>query len=135
MTSACRLAALAVVVAFLFFLPSCNRPVKNLGPQYIMLTYNNGNCQQNGGAVAEIGTQDAVIFQGAAAISQFNIQFQSCPFASTACPVNSPNGSSVNVGQPQPNAGGNYFPYTSVTIGGQQCNNGPQMGIRVKGGP
>jgi len=106
-----------------------------MGPQYIMLTYNNGTCQQNGQAVVEVSTADTVIYQGAAAISQFNIQFQSCPFASTACPVNSPNGTSVNVGQPQPNAGGNYYGYTSVTIGNQPCTNGPQMGIRVRGGP
>ena len=103
-----------------------------MGPQYIMLTYNNGNCQQNGAAVAEVDAQNAVIYQGAAAISQFNIQFQSCPFASTACPVNSPNGSSINVGQPVPNAAGNYFGYTSVTIGGQQCNNVQSMGVRIK---
>jgi hypothetical protein len=139
MTSGRRLLALAVVTGFLLFLPGCHRGQgdggKSLGPQYIMLTYNNGSCQQNGAAVAEVDNANDVIYQGAASISQFQINFASCPFASANCPVNSPNGTSVNVGRTLPNASGNYFQYTSVTIGGQQCTNGPQMGIRVKGGP
>src|SRR5512144_3138313 len=50
MTSGRRLMALAVAAGFLVLLPSCHRGgPKGTGPQYIMLTYNNGTCQQNGG--------------------------------------------------------------------------------------
>ena len=68
-----KLVSLAVLAGLLVFLPSCHRHGgQSVGPQYIMLTYNNGNCQQNGGAVAEVDTANNVIYQGAAAISQFN---------------------------------------------------------------
>ena len=103
-----------------------------------MLTYNNGNCQQNGSSgVIDVPTGQNVIYQGAAALSQFNIQFAggNCPFASSSCPVNSPNGTPINVGQANANAVGNTYYYSSMTIDNHQCTDGGAMGLRVKGGP
>jgi len=101
-----------------------------------MLTYNNGNCQQNGSTgVIDVPSGQNVIYQGASALSQFNVGFSTCPFASGNCPVNSPNGTPMNVGQPTGSAVGNTYSYTGLTINNQTCTNGGQMGVRIKPGP
>jgi len=126
---------LAVAVASVVLLPSCQRKPVAQGPFYIMLTWNGGACQQNGSpGVIEVPYDENVIFQGAAVLSQFQVQFPngSCPFAS--CPVNSPNGNAVNVGKPNPNAGGNTYNYSGMMIDNQQCNPAP-TGMRIKPGP
>ena len=133
MTQCRRLIVLAVVAGFLVFLPSCKHNPTAVGPFYVMLTYNNGSCQQNGSSgVIDVPSNENVIFQGGAALTQFQIQFQSCPFASTACPVNSPNGNSYNAGTPSSGAVGNTYNYTSMTINNQQCNMPGPMGMRIK---
>jgi hypothetical protein len=140
MSSVRRLFALAVMASILAVLPGChsNPTGQQQGPQYIMLTYNNGNCQQNGSSgVIDIWSSQSVIYQGASALNQFNIQFSgtSCPFAASNCPVNSPNGNAINVGQPTGSAVNNTFYYSSITINNQTCNGVGSMGVRVKPGP
>lgn len=137
MTSVRTLLALAVVTGLLILLPGCHKPVGQQGPQYIMLTYNGGNCQQNGSTgVIDIWSNQAVIYQGASALNSFQIQFAGdCPFATGNCPVSSPNGNPINVGQPNGNAVNNTFYYSSMMINAQQCTDGGAMGLRVKGGP
>src|SRR5579872_1249333 len=102
MPSVRRLSALALVAGLLIFVSNCRStpsPPTALGPFYIMLTYNNGNCQQNGSTgMIDIPSDQNVIYQGATALTQFSVQFSICPFASGNCPVNSPNGSPMNVG-------------------------------------
>jgi hypothetical protein len=93
--------ALAVLAAFLVGLTSCQH-VRAAQPvtQYISLNYNNGSCQQNGSSgVIDIVQNQPVVFKGTTSLNQFQAQFTTCPFSS--CPVNSPNGSPVNMG-PQP---------------------------------
>jgi hypothetical protein len=131
MTSCRRLIALAVVAGFLVFLPGCHRtPPTTAGPLYIMLTYNNGTCQQNGSTgVVDVAPGQSAIYQGAAALAEFQVQFTACPF--TSCPINSPNGTSVNAGPPVANAAGNTYYYSAMTINNQQCNNIGPLGLRV----
>ena len=94
-------AALAVLAAVLFFLPGCHRTPKDPGPLYIMLMFNGGACEQNGSTdVIEVPPDRAVIYQTAAELTDFEVRFTACPFSS--CPVSSPHGRSVNVGQPNP---------------------------------
>lgn len=137
MTSRCSGLALVVVVSFLVFLPGCHHDIdhsKQLGPLQISLSYNNGSCQQNGSSgIIDVFQNQAVTFQGATALSQFQVQFTTCPFR--ACPVNSPNGTAVNAGQPNPGAEGNTYQYSGLTINNQQCNLASPMGLRVKPGP
>ena len=132
MTLCRRLIALAFVTGFLVFLPGCHRtPPTAAGPLTIALTIdNNGNCQQNGSTGAiDLAPGQSAIYQGASAVSQFQVQFTRCPFAS--CPVNSPNGASVNTGPPVPNAAGNTYLYSGMSINNRQCNNIGPLGLRV----
>lgn len=134
MTSFSNRCLLAIVVSLLLFLPSCHRNTTQSGPQYIMLTFNNGACEQNGSTdLVEISPDQPLIYQGAASLNQFEVQFNACPFGS--CPVNSPHGTSMNVGQPNPGTAGKTFNYTGMTINNQSCSNGGAMGLRIKSGP
>ena len=138
MPSVRRLFALAVVAGLLVVLPGCHSSPtgQQQGPQYIMLTYNNGNCQQNGSSgVIDIWSSQSVIYQGASALTEFQIQFSSCPFAAANCPVNSPNGNAINVGQPTGSAVNNTYYYSSMMINNQQCTLAGPMGVRVRPGP
>ncbi len=138
MISVRRLLSVVVLAAVLVFLSSChhNPTATQQGPQYIMLTWNGGNCEQNGSAgVIDVYQNQAVIYQGAAAVTEFQVQLSSCPFAAGNCPVNSPNGSPVNVGQPMASAVGSTFMYSGLMMGNQQCNNPGAMGLRVRPAP
>ncbi len=127
-------AALAVLAAVLFVLPGCHRTPKDPGPLYIMLMFNGGACEQNGSTeVIEVPADRAVIYQTAAELTDFEVRFTACPFSS--CPVSSPHGRSVNVGQPNPGAGGTTFNYAGITMNHQSCNNAGAMGLRVKLAP
>ena len=134
MASRYRWLALAVLAAFLVGLTSCQH-VRAAQPvtQYISLSYNNGSCQQNGSSgVIDVVQNQTVVFKGATSVNQFQAQFTTCPFGS--CPVSSPNGSPVNVGQPTGTVNTTYN-YSSMTINNQSCNNPGSMGLRVKSGP
>ena len=132
-----RFALLVVVLALLIVLPSCNKPlVGQPGPFTISLAYNGGQCTQNGSTgVIDVEQDWDVTYQGAAALSGFNVQFSSCPFAAGKCPVNSPQGTPQNPGTPSAaNANTTYY-YSSVTINNQTCNNGPgTFGVHIKPG-
>jgi hypothetical protein len=133
MTTTCRRSALAVLAGFLLFLSNCRQARKESGPQYIMLTFNAGACEQNGSTgVIEIDQNRAVIYQIAAELPQFEVRFKACPFAS--CPVTSPHGTSVNVGKPNAGAAGTTFTYSGLTINNQACNDAGAMGVHVKPG-
>jgi hypothetical protein len=124
--------ALAVLAASLVGLTSCQRTsAAQPATQYVSLSYNGGSCQQNGSSgVIDISQSQPVVFQGATKLTQFQVQFASCPLGS--CPVNSPNGAAVNVGQPTGTVGTTYN-YSSITINNQSCNSGAgSMGLRVK---
>src|SRR5271165_6567456 len=133
MTSAYRLGAFALLVTLLACLPACHKtPAASNEPQYIMLVYNAGDCEQNGGnGIVDIYAGQPVIYQGATAQSQFKIDFASCPLSAANCPVNSPNGNSVNVGPPLPSAAGSTFRYSSMTIDNRPCKGAQSMGVRV----
>ncbi len=98
-----------------------------------MLTYNNGACQQNGSyGIVDVGPNQPVIYQGAAPLRNFQVQFAECPFAS--CPVDSPHGISINVWKPKAGAAGNTFSYTGITINSQPCTNASGMGVHIMPG-
>ena len=134
MTSVPRWFAVVLLAALVISFPSCHHPEQQ-GPQYVMLTYNNGKCQQNGSSgVIDLWSNLPVIYQGAATLTEFQINFQNgCPFSS--CPVNSPNGRSDNVGQLAVSSVGNTFNYSSMMIDNQNCTLGGAMGVRIKSGP
>jgi hypothetical protein len=116
---------------FLCALPGCHRATKDAGPLYIMLMFNGGACEQNGSTdVIEVSQDRAVIYQTAAELTDFEVRFKACPFSS--CPVSSPHGRSVNVGQPNPGTVGATFNYAGITMNHQSCSNAGAMGVRVK---
>lgn len=123
-----------VTMVPLLLLAGCHRHAESFEPQYVMLTFNNGACQQNGtSGVVEVTADQPVIFQGATGdLSQFQIDFSSCPFAS--CPVNSPAGDSANVGKPTPASAGATFHYTGMSIDHERCNDTEDMGLRIRPG-
>jgi hypothetical protein len=127
----CRWLALAAVALSLVCLTS-HRHVRAAqpNPQYITLSLSGSTCEQDGGTgpvdVYE-GTQ--VIFTGSG-LSEFQVQFSSCPFNS--CPVNSSDGSAVDVGVPTGAVG--TYSYSSMTINNQACSVG-SMGIGLKNHP
>jgi hypothetical protein len=128
-----RQLALAVLTCCIALLPACHKPPGESGPVYIMLMYNGGDCVQNGDAgVVDIYPNQAVIYQGATAQSQFKIDFASCPLAAGNCPVDSPNGNSVNVGAPLASTAGSTFMYTGMTIDNRPCKGAESMGVRVR---
>ncbi len=95
-----------------------------------MLMFNGGECQQNGSeGIIDVYQNRAVIYQTAAgALTQFQVQFAACPFAS--CPVDS-RGISANVGQPTLGAVGTTFNYSSMTINNEPCKDAASMGVHV----
>jgi len=126
--------ALAVLITFLLSLAGCHRGTTQPEPLYIMLTFNAGACQQNGSyGVVDVYQNQVVIYQTAAALPEFQVRFAACPFAS--CPVDSPHGMSVNVGQPNAGTAGATFNYSGLTINNQQCSDAGTMGVRVKPSP
>jgi hypothetical protein len=133
MTPAYRPLTSAVLLALLIALAACHKtPVASDEPLYIMLVYNGGNCEQNGGTgIVDIYAGQAVIYQGATAQSQFKIDFASCPFSGGNCPVNSPNGNSANVGPPLASAAGSTFMYSGMMIDNRPCDGAQSMGVRV----
>ena len=134
MTMLCKRSALAVLTGTLLLLAACHHQTKETGPQYIMLTFNGGACEQNGTAdVIEIHEGRGVVYQGASLVSQFEVRFATCPFAE--CPVSSPHGTSVNVGQPNANSVGRTFNYIGMSINGDPCRNASSMGVRILPGP
>ena len=132
--SACRSTiAVAAVIIGIVFLPGCHSRQLTDQPQYIMLTFNGGSCQQNGSpGMIDVDKSRAVIYQGASLLRQFQVGFTTCPFVSGNCPVNSPNGDSMNVGKPNPGTAGSTFMYSSLSMDNQPCTNFAQMGLRVK---
>ena len=134
MVSGTRWLALALLVASLLALTGCQRVKANQNTQTISIKMNtDGTCQQNGSSgVIDINNTQPLIYQGAATLSQFQVQFSSCPFAS--CPVNSPTGAAVNVGVPTGTVGTTYY-LSAMTINNQQCKSVGSMGLRQKNGP
>lgn len=134
MTMPCKRSALAVLTGALLFLPACHHQAKETGPQYIMLTFNAGACEQNGSTdPIEVHQDRSIVYQGASLVSQFEVRFNACPF--NECPVNSPHGTSVNVGQPKTDAVGTTFNYTAMSINGDPCRNAASLGIHIVPGP
>ncbi len=122
---------LALAALLLLALLSCRKNASDSGPQYIMLTFNNAACEQNGSTdVIDISPNRAVVYQGAAIVSQFEVRFAACPFSS--CPVSSPHGTSMNVGPPNPGTFGTTFSYTGMTIDNEPCRNAASLGVRIK---
>jgi hypothetical protein len=134
MASAYRLFTLAVLLVLAVLLSGCHKtPADSSEPQYIMLTYNAGNCEQNGSTgIVDINASQAVIYQGATNQTEFKIDFTSCPLSAGNCPVNSPNGTSMNVGPPMANAAGSTFMYRSMTVDNLPCKGAQNMGVRVR---
>lgn len=133
MGSLARLLTFTVLTAALGLVSGCHKTPAESGPLYILLMYNGGDCNQNGATnIVDIYPNQAVIYQGATAQSEFRIDFASCPLAAGNCPVNSPNGTSVNVGNPIASAVGSTFMYTGMTIDGQPCKDVESMGVRVR---
>lgn len=125
--------ALAVVPALLIVLTSCNKPtVAQAGPFAITLAYNNGQCTQNGSTgVIDVEQDWDVTYKTASAMTPFNVQFSSCPFATGKCPVSS--GGSQNPGTPTASSVNNTYYYSTVSINNQTCNNGPgTLGLHIK---
>ena len=134
MVSRPRLLALAFLIAALVCLTSCQRVSANQNTQTISIKMNaDGTCQQNGSSgVIDINNTQPVSYQGAATLSQFQVQFSTCPF--TSCPVNSPTGAAVNVGVPTGTVGTTYN-ISAMTINNQQCKSVSGMGLRQGHGP
>jgi len=131
-----KLLALTVLAASLVLLSACHKTPAESGPVYIMLMYNGGDCVQNGDAgVVDVYPNQAVIYQGATAQAEFKIDFANCPLAAGNCPVDSPNGTSVNVGAPLASAVGSTYMYTGMTIDNRPCKGADSMGVRVRPAP
>ena len=129
LSSRCRL-GLGLCLPLLL-LAGCHKKTSESGPQYIMLTFNNAACEQNGSTgILEISPEQPVVYQAAATLRQFEVRFAACPF--TSCPVSSPHGMSMNIGPPNPGTAGTTFNYSGMTINGEPCNNGATLGIRIK---
>jgi hypothetical protein len=131
--------ALSVVLALLIVLPSCKKNVVGApGPYQISLSYNatTGQCTQNNSSgVLDVDDNWTVSYIGSSVTTPFDVEFSSCPFATGKCPVSSPNGGSQNVGTPVPASVNNTYYYSSITINGQTCNNGPgTYGVHIKPG-
>ena len=126
---------LAFFVGVLTFSTSCHHVnAKQLEKQVISLSYNGGTCQQNGqSGIVDILPDQLVVFQGASAVSQFEVDFAKCPFGT--CPVKSPTGAPANAGQPAASATGKTFNYTGLTIDNKKCNLVSPMGLRIRPGP
>ena len=126
-----RFLSAVLACLLLMVLLGCHKRTSETGPQYIMLTFNNAACEQNGSTdVIEISPNRPVVYQGAAILSQFEVRFAACPFSS--CPVSSPHGTSMNVGLPNPGTAGSTFNYTGMTIQNEPCRNAGSLGVRVK---
>jgi len=134
MVSGSRWLTLALLVASLIGLTSCQRVSANQATQTVAISMNaDGTCTQNGSSgVIDLYKSQPVVYQGAATLQQFQVQFSTCPFGS--CPVNSPSGAAVNVGAPSGTVGTTYN-LSSVTINNQTCKSVGSMGVRLKGGP
>jgi hypothetical protein len=128
-----RRGALLLLVSIVFPLANCRRQSGERGPLYIMLTYNGGACEQNGSeGIIDIYQDQPVVYQTAAELTQFKVQFTACPFAS--CPVNSPHGTSVNVGAPNAGMAGTTFNYSGMSMNNEQCKDAASMGVHVSPG-
>lgn len=126
--------AVAVLAGCLLFLPCCHRAHEKSPLLYILLTYNNGVCEQNGSpGVVAVAPDQAVIYQAAAILRNFQVRFPKCPFAS--CPVDSPHGTSENVGRPNAGTEGMTFRYSGLTMNGQPCQNAGALGVRIASAP
>jgi len=124
--------AIAAAVVLVCCLAGCHSQPASDEPQYIMLTYNGGSCQQNGSpGMLDVRQGQAVIYQGASQLRNFQVGFADCPFIAGNCPVKSPNGNSINVGKPNADTGGSTFMYSSLTIDNEPCTNAAQMGVKV----
>lgn len=129
--------ALPVVLACLIVLPACRKtPVEAVGPLTISLAYNQGQCTQNGATgTVDVAQNQTVTYVPASAGTPFNIQFSTCPFAAGKCPVDSPQGTAQNVGEPTAASVNTTYYYSSVTINNQPCTNGIQSwGLHIKPG-
>ncbi len=78
--------------------------------------------------VVDVNQGAPVVYQGVAVTSQFNVGFNTCPFAT--CAVNSPTGTPVNVGNPTGPAA--TYTYSGMTINNQSCKNVQSLGVRIK---
>ncbi|HLI63993.1 MAG TPA: hypothetical protein VKV05_11370 [Terriglobales bacterium] len=126
--------AVAILAVGLLLLSGCHRSPEKSPLVYIMLTYNGGVCEQNGSSgIVDVSPNQAVVYQGAAPLSEFQVRFATCPFAS--CPVDSPYGTSENVGRPNPGTAGGTFQYSGLTMNNQPCQNAGVMGVRITSGP
>ena len=131
MTSLYSRCLCSLVMCLSLLLAGCHKKASESGPQKIMLTFNNAVCEQNGSTdVIEISPNQAVVYQGAAILRQFEVRFASCPF--TSCPVSSPHGTSMNIGAPNPGTVGTTFNYSGVSINNLPCSNGATLGIRIR---
>ena len=131
MTSFSRRCLVGLLGLSLMSLSGCHKKSAESGPQYIMLTFNGGACEQNGSTdVIEVSPNQAIVYQGAAVLRQFEVRFASCPFSS--CPVSSPHGLSMNMGPPNAGTSGSTFNYTGMTINDESCSNGSTLGIRIR---
>jgi hypothetical protein len=125
--------AVAVLAGCLLVLPCCHRAQAKSPLLYVLLTYNNGVCEQNGSSdVVAVAPDQAVIYQAASMLRDFQVRFTTCPFAS--CPADSPHERSENVGRPNPGTAGATFTYSGLTMSGQPCQNAGAMGVRVTSG-
>ena len=126
--------ALAALAALLICFTSCQRVSANQNNQTITIAMNgDGTCTQNGSSgVIDVYKNQPVVYQGATALTEFQVGFSTCPFSS--CPVSSPSGTAVNVGAPTGTAGTTYN-LSSMTINNQQCKSMGAMGVRIKNGP
>jgi len=126
------LVPVVLTASIVFLAKHLSVSAKQPATQYINLSWNGGSCQQNGSSTTVDVYQNApIVYQGASSLSQFQVQFKTCPIA--ACPVNSPTGAPVNVGNPTQPPG--VYNYSGLSINNQQCSGAGSMGLRVKPGP
>jgi len=123
-----------VLAACVVCFTSCQRVAANQNTQTVSIAMNpDGTCTQNSSSgVIDIYKNQQVVYQGATALNQFQVQFSTCPFSS--CPVNSPSGTAMNVGAPT-GAVGTTYNLSGMTINNQQCKSVSPLGLRIKGGP
>ena len=147
MTSRQGQLTLAVILCLLFVLAGCTRPNQpgtpagmggGLGPHAvfppvsIVLNYNGGNCLQNG-LPAPVGVTKgaAVIWQSSNIAPNHQLAIHFPTGGSPFYEFGSPDGSAVPSG-PTSGQVGSTYPYASLTVDNQSCNNAGALGIIMR---
>ena len=99
-------------------------------PTPATISYNNGNCTQSPASMIQVSISagESVVWFGANAAQPVTVTFATSgaqgPFRNSSYSSNSPSG--------VPTGPVGSYPFSSVTVNGQSCNNPQSMGVSVQ---